>query len=280
LERVTTASLPALKKYVEGMYHIEALGDNDRAGRCCTKPSRWTRLCDGLATHRGIVVDLRPTRRAAQMAAIEKAYRYRDRLSDNERLTTEAGYYSFGPDPDLERSAAAYEALLERDSTSSPALNNGGLRYAQMRNYARAEELLRRATAIPQPFGGAFTNLVALQVAMGKLSAAESTQAALRSRLPSNTVRWYSDALIAVGRSDLARSDSIARAAFADPKAASSREFSANQLKQSAQVRGRIRDALNWLGETAELQTGDAQDAPASATCRSRFSVPASVLRG
>ena len=128
-----------------------------------------------------------------------------------------------------------------------------------MRNYARAEELLRRATAIPQPFGGAFTNLVALQVATGKVSAAESTQAAFRSRLPSNTTHWYSDALIAVGRSDLGGSDSIARAAFADPKAASAREFAAVQLKQGAQVRGRIRDAFNWLGKTAELQTGDAQ---------------------
>ena len=260
LERVTTASLPALKKYVEGMYQIEALGDNDRGPALLyeavaldsTFAMAWRRIAASLSIYG-------PTRRAAQMAAIEKAYRYRDRLSDNERLTTEAGYYSFGPNPDLERSAAAYEAILERDSTSSPALNNGGLRYAQMRNYARAEELLRRATAVPQPFGGAFTNLVGLQVAMGKLSAAESTQAAFRSRLPSNTGRWYSDAILAVGRSDLARSDSIARAAFADPKAASSREFSAIQLKQSAQVGGRIREALNWLGEVAELQSGEAQ---------------------
>ena len=112
--------------------------------------------------------------RAAQMSAIEKAYRYRDRLSDNERLTTEAGYHSYGPDPDLEKTIAAYEALLERDSVSSPALNNGGIRYFGMRNLARSEELLRRATAIPEPFGGSFGNLIQAQVAQGKFAAAET----------------------------------------------------------------------------------------------------------
>src|SRR5687767_7949719 len=160
LERVTTASLPALKKYVEGMYVIEALSDRDRGLAMLyeavaidsTFAMAWRRIA---ASYAG-----QGSGRAAQMAAIEKAYRYRDRLSDNERLTTEAGYHSYGPEPDFDRTIAAYEALLERDSLSSPALNNGGLRHMFKGDYARAEQLLRKAIAIPEPFGGSFGNLI------------------------------------------------------------------------------------------------------------------------
>ncbi|CAG0994836.1 hypothetical protein GPROT1_03335, partial [Gammaproteobacteria bacterium] len=129
LERVTTGSLAALKKYVEGMSVIEALDDRVR-GRAMlyeavaldsTFAMAWRRIAASYAAE--------GSGRAAQMAAIENAYRFRDRLSDNERLTTEAGYHSYGPNPDIDRTIAAYEALLDRDSTSSPALNNGALRY-------------------------------------------------------------------------------------------------------------------------------------------------------
>ncbi len=65
LERVTTGSLPALKKYVEGMYLIEALDDRER-GRAHAVRSRGHRLDvrDGVAPHRGIVC--RPEGAAAQ----------------------------------------------------------------------------------------------------------------------------------------------------------------------------------------------------------------------
>jgi eukaryotic-like serine/threonine-protein kinase len=254
LERVTTASLPALKKYVEGMYVIEALDDRER-GRAMlyeavsidsTFAMAWRRIA---ASYAG-----QGSGRAAQMTAIEKAYRYRDRLSDNERLTTEAGYHSYGPSPDIERTVAAYEALLERDSLSSPALNNGGLRYRLMRNYARSEELLRRAIAIPEPFGGSFTNLIETQVAQGNLAAAETTAAAFRRALPSSAAHWQADANIAVGRMDVDSLAAMAKAKLADPKAASQRDFAALLLGQVNAVRGKVREATRWIGESEAIQ--------------------------
>jgi tetratricopeptide (TPR) repeat protein len=192
--------------------------------------------------------------RAAQMAAIEKAYRYRDRLSDNERLTTEATYHTFGPNPDLDRTIAAYEALLERDSASTPALNNGGLRYGVRRNYVRAEELLRRAIAVPEPFGGSFGNLIEAQVAQGKLAAAESTAVAFRTALPSHAGLWQASAAIATARLDLDMVESLTRATYADPKATSQRDFSALTLGQLSAVRGKVRDALRLIGEAEAIQ--------------------------
>src|SRR5687767_7328956 len=253
LERVTTASLPALKKYVEGMYHIEALDDRER-GRAMlyeavsldsTFAMAWRRIA---ASYAG-----QGSGRAAQMAAIEKAYRYRDRLSDNERLTTEAGYHSYGPAPDFDRTIAAYEALLEQDSLSSPALNNGGLRHMFKGDYARAEQLLRRAIAIPEPFGGSFGNLMQSQLAQGKLEAAESTAVKFRETLPSSAAHWQTDAQIATFRQDFDSLERLARSVFADPRKATQRDFSSMMIGQVTSVRGKVRDAMRWVGESEAI---------------------------
>ncbi len=261
LERVTTGSLPALKKYVEGMKFIEALGDRERGVAMLyeavaldsTFAMAWRRIA---ASYAGV-----GTGRAAQMAAIEKAYRYRDRLSDNERLTTEAGYHSYGPAPDLDRTIAAYEALLERDSTSSPALNNGGIRYMVKRDHARAEALLRRAIAIPEPFGGSFGNLIQAQLAQGKFAAAESTAVRFRTALPSSASHWQSGALIATARQQFDTLERIVRAAHADPKSSSQRDFTTLLLGQVNSVHGRIREATRWIqeGEAIQIQQSETQ---------------------
>jgi eukaryotic-like serine/threonine-protein kinase len=248
LERVTTASLPALKKYVEGMYVLEALDDRAR-GRAIlyeavaidsTFAMAWRRIAASYTVE--------GSGRAAQMAAIQKAYQYRDRLSDNERLTTEAGFYSYGPTPDLDRTIAAYEALLERDSTSSPALNNGGVRYGRRRDYERAEALLRRAIAIPEPFGGSFGNLMGAQIVQGKFAAAETTAARFRETLPSSSGHWVSDAYLATARGQIDSVEAIARSTFENPKLAAQRDFSSLMLAQTSSIRGRVRDAMRWIG--------------------------------
>jgi len=254
LERVTTASLPALKKYVEGMYVIEALSDRDRGLAMLyeavaidsTFAMAWRRIA---ASYAG-----QGSGRAAQMAAIEKAYRYRDRLSDNERLTTEAGYHSYGPEPDFDRTIAAYEALLERDSLSSPALNNGGLRHMFKGDYARAEQLLRKAIAIPEPFGGSFGNLIQAQLGQAKLAAAESTAAKFRESLPSSAGHWTSDVYITTFRQDYDSLERLSRSVFADPKKVTQRDFASLLQAQVSAVRGKVRDAMRWMGETEAIQ--------------------------
>lgn len=249
LERVTTSSLPALKKYVEGLYAIQALGETER-GRALLYESvaidstfamAWRRIAASYASV--------GSGRAAQMAAIEKAYRHRERLSDNERLVTEAGYHSYGPAPDLDRTIAAYDALLERDSLNGPALNNAGIRYATKRDYAHSEQLLRRAIALQGPFGGAFSNLADAQVAQGKFAAAESTGVLFRSALPSHAALWAVDATVATGRLDFAKLEDVLTAARNDPKAASSRDFYTQFEMQLSAIRGRVRKAMQFSSE-------------------------------
>jgi tetratricopeptide (TPR) repeat protein len=203
------------------MIQIHALGDNERGLELLHEAvaidsafaMAWRRIASAYTSPgRGC---------AAQMAAIERAYRLRERLSDNERLVTEAGYYSFGPNPDIDRTLAAYEALLERDSLSTPALNNGGIRYLYKGDYSRAEALFRRAASVAAPFGGVFANLAMSQTALGKIAAAESSAAAFERALPSNSAHWLPRQMVLVAKGDYAGAEQRARDAFANPKLAS-----------------------------------------------------------
>jgi len=257
LERVTTSSLPALRKYVEGMAVIEELDDTER-GRALlyeavaldsTFAMAWRRIAASYAAA--------GNGRAAQMEAITNAYRFRDRLTDNERLVTEAGYYSYGPNPDLDRTVEAYESLLERDPVNAPALNNVGLRYARKRDYVRAEAMLRRSIEIPNPFGGSFANLVQSQVAQGKFAAAESTVARFEQALPSHSGHWTSRVFIEIGRGDLAAAESLSRRVFDDPKLASQRDFAALNVSQASLTKGQVREGLRWINRNEQIQAAN-----------------------
>ncbi|MGB6500596.1 MAG: serine/threonine-protein kinase, partial [Thermoplasmata archaeon] len=153
LERVTTASLPALRKYVEGVDIISATGDNaaglaplqEAVALDSTFAMAWRRIAAAYGGGGTGQV-------AQQQHAISEAFRFRDHLSDDERLLTEAGYYSWGPAPDRDRAIAAYEGLIERDSTNEVALNDVGNLYGDKGDLAHAEDRYRRASMQPHPY--------------------------------------------------------------------------------------------------------------------------------
>ena len=130
-----------------------------------------------MAAHRGVVPSGEFAQARAQQDAISKAFRYRDHLSDNEQLLTEASYYEMGPAPDRERAIAAYESLIDRDSTNRSALNNVAILYDSKRDFPRSEALFRRAIAVTSPFSGSFVGLVFSQLNQGKVAAAGSSTA-------------------------------------------------------------------------------------------------------
>ena len=269
LERVTTASLPALKKYVEGVQIIASTGDNAR-GRVLLEEAvaldstfamAWRRIA---ASYSGAFAQS-----GAAKVAISKAYRYRDRLSENERLLTEAYYFSHGPAPDRERTIAAYESLIERDSTNRSALNNVAIEYANKRDYARAEERLRRSIAVQAPFGGSYAGLVFAQLDQNKLAAAESTMVAFEKRFPQHGDLLTTKSAIAFARGRPAAGDSLLRTALATVHSADSRALAATALSASATIRGRLRD-----GQRALVQSiPDSGGATVGAVNVSRLSV-------
>jgi tetratricopeptide (TPR) repeat protein len=124
LDQVTTASLDALEKYSEAIAIFDRGGDieieRDLLEEAVTiDPGfamAWRKL--GL---------IRATR-GGQIEAMETAYENRERLTDRERLLTEAAYHE-RVRRDYQASIRTYERLIEMDPNDTWALNNLGVIY-------------------------------------------------------------------------------------------------------------------------------------------------------
>jgi tetratricopeptide (TPR) repeat protein len=263
LERVTTSSLPALRKYVEASDILAAQGDPEPAQRLLrealvydsTFAMAWRRLAASYAgTGRS---------RSEMFEAIGNAYRFRERLSENERLLTEASYFSYGPNPDIDRAIDAYEALVARDSLNTAALNNAATRHYRKRNYKRSAELLERAISVPRPFGGAFTNLVDAYVTLGDLEAARRTHERFVRILPNHSGHSRTLATILLVEGQLDSVYQLARRAYESTSSGTNRDMAAYAAGGTALLQGKLRSMLQWstLGATTVAQR-DGSKAP------------------
>ena len=258
LERVSTSSLPALRKYVEGVQLIATTGDNARGRELLlqavsldsTFAMAWRRIAASYSND--------PGSQSAQTAASTKAYQFRDRLSESERLLTEAYYWSNGPTPDREKTIAAYEALIERDSMNRSATNNVAIMYWQMRDRARAEASYRRAISVGQPFGGSFVGLMQVQIEQGKIAAAESTLALFERKLPTHGDIPASRAVLALAKGNLAAADSIMRTSVPTLRTDDARRTAALAMSNLVTARGRVREGMKWTAQAVPTRGGPA----------------------
>ena len=246
LERVTTPSLAALRKYVEGSHVADELGDADR-GLALLQEAVAIDSGFAMAWRKiGVLLGNEGRDPARMMNAIETAYRNRGRLTENERLLTEGYYFTRGPKPDRDKALAAYEAALVIDSQSTSALNNAAVVHGQRREYQRAEELYKRVTQLPHTFGGAYTNLLQEQIRLGHVSGLDSTREAFHKRFPNSNDLWEADAYALYGKGDLRAMDSLARATNAAAKTLRQATFSAGGVGAVAEMWGKPREALKW----------------------------------
>ncbi len=252
LERVTTPSLPALQKYMAGRRALEVDGDWDR-GRgllqeAISLDTAFSMAYRKLATEMGN----RGYPRPLQTALIQKAYDHRDRLTEAERYVTTAGYFAFGPKPDWARMISAYESLLEIEPLNVAALNNLANALLAQREYARAEELAKRA--ITQEAAGVFfQNVINAQALQGKMDEAQQTLAAYAKALPRNPGRASLAANLHALAGDYVAAarvqDSLRQARLNEPVV---RQNTDNSLGVYANTQGRIAEGLRWLNSGNE----------------------------
>ena len=255
LERVTTPSLAALRKYVEGSAAADERGEDERGlallQEAVTIDSGFAMAWRKIAVILGNAGRERPR----ALAAVETAFRHRERLTEMERLLTEGYYYTRGPKPDRDKAITAYEAALVIDSTSTSALNNLAVVLGQKREYQKAEQIYRRVTALPRTFGGAFTNLMQEQIRNGHVSALDSTRAAFHARFPNSAELWGADWYAAWGTGDVNAADSIGRAVSSHARTLRQAMQGAGSVGSVAELRGQPREALKWTvtGDEAAL---------------------------
>lgn len=172
LERVTTASLPALREYAAAWRAIDVSGDR-RASIAHLREA--VRLDSTFAmAWRKLAVELRNGREApASIAeATRRAFELRDRLPEAERLYTEAAWHTQAPGYDLDRAVAAYERIVGLDSTDSRALNNLAIVYDDLGRAGDAVATTRRAIAMDSASYAPYFNLPLQLVSAGRVEEA------------------------------------------------------------------------------------------------------------
>jgi eukaryotic-like serine/threonine-protein kinase len=247
LEQVTTASLEALKKYAQGVRAIEIQGDFSRA---ISLLEEATTIDTSFAmAYRKLAIELsnRGLQRERAQQLLQKAYDHRDRLSDREKYMTVGSYWYRGPKPDRAKAIAAYEALIEIEPGYTPALNNIALLYGQVRDFAKAEEYLRRAVSTEGASAVRLSNLVSVQVNLGKPADARQTVATLEKAVPGHPIIAFTNAELLSGAGDFAGAarvmDSLGKARSTDVTVQSGVAFN---LGDYALARGRLSESKRW----------------------------------
>ena len=167
LEQVTTSSLDALKKYVQGVKAISEQGDFARGAAL---------LEEAVAIDTGFAMAYRKlgieygnrelTEKAGEF--YDKAFLHRDRLSDAERYLLLGSYYSLGKRQDATKAREAYERLLEIQPNNTAGLNNLGSERLFSHDYAGAESLLVRAIRVGPVAPVHYRNLLRAEAALGR----------------------------------------------------------------------------------------------------------------
>ncbi len=170
LDRVTTGSLEALRKYSQAARLFDQ-GDLDAAASLLREA---TALDTQFAmAYRKLAVVLSNANASTEqiVAAATRAFTYRDRLPELERSLTAAYYYDKA-DWDPAKLVAAYRAALAVDPDNETALNNLAIELVREHQVAAAESLLLRGLSLG--YGGVYYgNAIDAQVDQGHFADAQ-----------------------------------------------------------------------------------------------------------
>lgn len=211
LAQVTTSSIDALARYSTALRVFWQEGDATRGLRLLDEAIALDSTFAMAYRYRATLLDNIGGDRGARIEALAAAYRHRDRLSESERYLTVASYHQSATG-DLDEAIHAYEDLLALDSMDVGALNNLGVLYRDLRDFARAEPLLRRcfeADSISLTCG---INLCGVVYARGRSDEARDIAERMVRRYPDNPFTLTQPAWIAAADHDYVRADSL----FAD----------------------------------------------------------------
>jgi eukaryotic-like serine/threonine-protein kinase len=256
LERVTTPSLEALKKYVQGS---RLLGYNSDWERGSAALHEAIRLDTGFAmAYRRLAAEYGNRQMYdKQMEMVQKAFDHSDRLSDAERYVVLGTYYNRGPKQDIAKSTAAYEALLEIQPDFTTALNNVAINYRWQRDWAKAEKYLARSLATGSAPIVSHNQYIWTLWNQGKRPEAWAALARLDSLYPDVDQRYERriELLSAEGKYD--STAAVVRAAMKQfPNDVNARSSAAAVMAALSRVRGQVKEAARWDAERLSYDAG------------------------
>ena len=210
LANVTTGSLDALEKYSQALELFRTGRDRQRGVELLEEAvaidtafaMAWRKI--GVET----VGD-----QARTIEAMEKAYLYRDRLTERESLLAEASYYTTATG-EPNKAIRVYERMVDLDPADAWALNNLGAAYTDLGEWAEAEHWFSRSVAIDSSVKSV-VNVATAQINQGNLDEAAATldiadrmlpgaerSLATRYSLEMNRENWVEAEALALGLRD------------------------------------------------------------------------------
>lgn len=182
LERVTTASLPALRLFTEARAWADR-GDQSRARDLLEEVLRIDPEFAG--AWRGLAVALSNlgARGAEARRAATRAYELRERLTDRERYHVVA-FYHREVTGDIFAEMDAYETVLSSYPDDAAALNNLAIAYSDLARWEDAAALLERAVNGPGASFSAYANRPLYAALSGDFGAAHAAREELEERYP------------------------------------------------------------------------------------------------
>ncbi|HET8624401.1 MAG TPA: serine/threonine-protein kinase [Gemmatimonadales bacterium] len=251
LERFTTGSLDALRKYTLAARVHDADGNFERAGAL---------LEEAIALDSGFAMAYRKLGAALQftgprdrmLTAYTKAYELRDRLPERERYHARA-MYEWTVRNDAAKAAATYQAVLAVYPDDPIALHNLASTYQDLGRHGEAVKMFGRIIDADSSSYVAFQNRINSQVIIGDWKGAQATLARGLRLFPNNGVAQYQSVMLT---SALHKYDQAEAYALAMKERQADSEFHRGiaiyELECLALVRGRLREAERY--EEGELQ--------------------------
>ena len=181
LDRATTTSLEALRKYSQALVAIDT-GDRD-LGQSLLLEAIEIDSTFAMAWRKLSVQHSSQGDDAAARTAASRAYEYRDMLTDRERYMTLGTYHSTVTN-DLDASITAYRTLLDQYPNDTWALNNLALQYFAQANMDGANDLLGRAIQLDPYSPNAYVNLAGGLHWLGHRDSAVAVVDLLESQAP------------------------------------------------------------------------------------------------
>ncbi len=253
LAEVTTGSLDALRKYSQSVLE-ENRGDD---------PKSIALLEEAVALDTGFAMAWRKLgvklynqgeRTPDATAAIERAWRSRDRLTFRERKLTESSYWS-DVVGNMDSSSAALESILREYPDDSWATNNLGVNYGFTGRIKQSEEMYARSVALEPENLLAARNLFLLRLRSGNFDSAAAALARVREKAPPSSAIDELDVINDLGRREFTAAEARLRDQLAryrgDPRA---RLSLTRLLAGVLLVRGKLAEADRMLVESAELR--------------------------
>jgi len=181
LDRATTTSLKALRKYSQALVAIDT-GDGD-LGLSLLREAVAIDSTFAMAWRKQSVMLTTQGDNAGAREAASRAYELRDLLTDREKYIT-IGTYNWTVTHDVEAGITAYRTLLDQYPNDIWALNNLALLYYDQGNLDGAMELLSRALQLEYYSPNAYVNLAGGLHWLGRRDSARAVIDLLEERVP------------------------------------------------------------------------------------------------